>query len=535
MDLRLYARLVTAVKELKAEYPNHLVLDAGDQYQGTLWFYKYGGNVTSHFMNWLGYDAMTLGNHEFDRGPEGLLPFLEKVNFSVVDCNVDGSLVPHFMDHINKSVVLTVDGQKIGVVGYTTQDTPGISAPGDVKFKDVMTSVRDEVKVLADKGINKIIALGHAGYTMDKQVAKIPGVDVVVGGHSHTFLYTPEDGTYPSIEEPEGPYPTVVTQEDDVEVLVVQDYTMAKYLGVIHVTFDDEGHVKSYSGHPMLLNGSVAQDNATLKELEPWKAGVLAETKQEVGETWVHLEGDRTVCRRKECNMGNLIADAMIFDNLRQHDNESWNDVSIAIMNSGGIRNSIEPGKITIADVLHVQPFQNTIVVIQIKGEHLRAALEHSVAGYNPCDRTNLPGAFLQFSGMRVQYDMRKPAGKRVVSALVLCTQCLVPKFVPLDDSAVYKVVLPSFTADGGDDYGVIKNNIVHEDKFDSLDSDVLVNYVKHEEKIIQGLEGRIVFVDNSDECRVAQTPRRSTANSADRNVMQLSVLMLAVVMSSLF
>nr|KAG5704020.1 hypothetical protein BaRGS_032109 [Batillaria attramentaria] len=455
-----YARLVTAVRDKKNQFPNSLLLDGGDQYQGTLWFYKYGGNVTSHFMNWLGYDVMALGNHEFDRGIEGLTPFLKDVNFSVISANIDASLVPDVNSHVSKTVVLTVGGQRVGIVGYTTEDTPNIASPGDVKFNSVVESVRQEVERLQGEGINKIIALGHAGFTVDKQVAAIPGVDVVVGGHTNTFLYT---GNPPSIEQPEGDYPFVVTK-DGGQALVVQDYTFGKYLGVLHVTFDDMGQVKTYSGNPMLLDSTVKQDNATLVELQPWKSGVEAETQKVVGRTLVNLNGSRYVCRVRECNLGNLVADGLVQQNLKHPDEIKWNDVSIGLMNSGGIRDSIERGPITIANVLGVLPFQNTVDAMEIKGEHLRAALEYSVSKYDPCAQTDLFGGFLQVSGLRVQYDMRRPVGQRVVSAHALCTDCLVPEFRPLDDSAIYKMVLPSFIARGGDGFTVLRDNAISVD-----------------------------------------------------------------------
>nr|KAG5704022.1 hypothetical protein BaRGS_032111 [Batillaria attramentaria] len=482
-----YARLVTAVRDKKNQFPNSLLLDGGDQYQGTLWFYKYWGNMTSHFMNWLGYDVMALGNHEFDRGIEGLTPFLKDVNFSIISANIDATLEPDVESRISKTVERTVGQQKIGIVGYTTEDTPDISSPGKLKFNSVVESVRQEVKRLQGEGINKIIALGHAGFTVDKQVAAIPGVDVVVGGHTNTFLYT---GSPPSIEQPEGAYPFVVTKAGG-QALVVQDYTFGKYLGVLHVTFDDKGEVKSYSGNPMLLDSTVEQDNATVLELQPWKIGVEADTQKVVGRTLVNLNGSRFVCRVRECNLG----------------------------------------KITIANVVGVLPFQNTVDAIKIKGEHLRAALEHSVAKYDPCVRSDLFGGFLQVSGLRVQYDVRKPVGQRVVSVHALCTDCLIPEFRPLDDSATYKIIVQSFIAGGGDGYKVFRDNAISTDLLGDLDSDVLIEYIKKASPITQGLEGRIVFVDQSDQCMSTKASR----NGAERQHARLDVLaVLAVIWWSL-
>ncbi|XP_025097430.1 5'-nucleotidase-like isoform X2 [Pomacea canaliculata] len=228
-----YARLVTASREARQTYNNTLFLDAGDQYQGTIWFYYFGDVVTPIFVNLLQYDAMAIGNHDFDRGVEYLLPFLTKVTAPVVNANINATLEPELNQVLKKSVIKEVGDQKIGIIGYTTEETPALSSPGpNLKFGDVLEAVRKEVEVLTSQGINKIIALGHAGYSVDKVIATIPGVDVVVGGHSHSFLYNSSNlADRPSIEIPEGDYPTVVEQSDGGRGLVVQDYAFGKVPG----------------------------------------------------------------------------------------------------------------------------------------------------------------------------------------------------------------------------------------------------------------------------------------------------------------
>ncbi|KAK7108614.1 hypothetical protein V1264_016316 [Littorina saxatilis] len=493
-----YARLAAAIKSLRAQNPDSLLLDGGDQYQGTLYFYKYGGNITSHFMNWVGYDVMTIGNHEFDREIEGLVSFLKAVNFSVVSANIDTSLEPDVTGLFRKSVVRTVAGRSVGIIGYTTEDTPFITSSGKLVFNSVTDSVTAEVQRLLRSGTEIIIAVGHAGFTVDKQVANIPGVDIVIGGHSNTFLYT---GDPPSQEVPLGDYPHVVTRDDGTRGLVVQCYTMGKYLCVLSVTFSDAGDVIAYSGSPMLMNASVEQDLETMAELAPWKQGVANMTDTVVGRTLVNLEGDFTVCRARECNLGNVVADSMVFQNLRHPDELHWNDVSIALANGGAVRSSIGKGEITIADVISVLPFGNTIDAITLKGRHLRAALEHSVARLDPCLTENLFGGFLQVSGMRVRYNLTNPVGQRVVSVEVLCTKCHVPEFTTLDPDETYKLIVSSFIAKGGDGYSVIRDNLIEHHLLGDLDSDVLTEYVKAVSPIYKGIEGRIEFVDNSDVC----------------------------------
>lgn len=492
-----YARLVAAVKSLRARYPNSLFLDGGDQYQGTLWFYQYGANITSTMMNWAKYDVTTLGNHEFDRKVSGLLPFLHDVRFNVVSSNIDNSNVPEMQGLFNKSVVKVVAGVKIGIVGYTTEDTPIISEPEKLIFNSVLESVTAEVQKLKQAGVKIIIALGHAGYSVDLEVAKIQDVDIVVGGHTDTFLYT---GPPPSIEVPVDVYPKVVNRTDG-NALVVQDFTWAKYLGILHVTFDDEGKIVRFSGNPQLQNSSIIPDNDTVALMQPYKLGLESLSKSVVSRTLVKLEGDRTVCRQRECNLGNVFADAYVYRNLRFPDQQQWNDVAIAVVNGGSVRASIQKGNITVGDVTSVMPFANTVDTGKLKGKHLRLAFEHSVERLNPCNQADLFGGFLQISGIKVVYDMRRPVGKRVVSLDILCTRCEIPKYEPLDPEKVYKVVLSSFVARGGDGYTDIQDNLIDHQIIEDLDSDVLTEYLRARSPVYQAVEGRISFLDNSNVC----------------------------------
>ncbi|XP_067676568.1 5'-nucleotidase-like [Haliotis asinina] len=496
-----YPRIVTKVKEFRNLKPNNtLVIDAGDQYQGTLWFYYFGGNVTAEFVNLLGYDAMALGNHEFDRGISGLRPFLEEVRVPVLSANINASLEPSIQGLFRKSIVVTIGGQKIGIIGYTTTDTPSISNTENLVFDPIIPHMKAEVDNMRTMGINKIIALGHAGYQFDRKMAKeVEGLDIVVGGHSHSFLYT---GTPPSTEKPVGPYPTIVTQASGVKVPVVQAYCYSKYIGHIELEFDDDGNVLAWEGRPILLDKDTAQDNETLIKMEPWAKAVNASAQAVVGTTDVFLQGDEHDCRKIECSLGNVYTDAMIYKflQLEKSHEDYWTSVPIALCNGGGIRTPIDVGEITMKDVLSVLPFMNDIDWIKLKGEFLLKALEHSVSRYPKSESDDLFGGFLQVSGLVVTYDVSKPVGSRVVDVKVRCANCTVPRFDPLDKETLYTIALPTFTSDGGDGYTVIRDNRIQMPPIGALDSDVFVNYVKKFSPLTQGVEGRIRFVTGSKE-----------------------------------
>ncbi|XP_046574520.1 5'-nucleotidase-like isoform X2 [Haliotis rubra] len=430
------ARLVTKVREQRALHPNTILLSAGDEFSGTLWFYKYRGAVVARFMNLLQYDVMTLGNHEFDLGIDGLIPFMNDLNFTVVSANINVSAEPRMNDKLMKHTVLTVGGERIGVIGYTSRETPETSRPGpNLKFEDEVAAVQKEVDVLTSQGINKIIALGHSGFNVDQIIAsEVTDVDVVVGGHTNTFLYT---GDYPSSEEPEGKFPHVVTQSGGAKVLVVQGYAYGKYLGALEVTFDPEGVITSWGGNPILLDNNTAQDEMTLQLMQPYKEGVANESGKVVSRSHVLLDGDKRSCRVKECNIGNLIADSMVHRNLKFCDPLAWNHVAIAFMNAGGIRTSIQ-------------------------------------------------------RGMTIVYDMTMPVGQRVIEVKVRCTNCSVPHYVDLNDSEIYKIIMPSFIANGGHGYDVINNNKIRHHLIGDVDSDIFLEYAKAFSPITAGLEGRI-------------------------------------------
>ncbi|XP_076445774.1 snake venom 5'-nucleotidase-like [Babylonia areolata] len=527
-----FPRLQHKVKELRANHSNVVLVDAGDQFQGTIWFYAFSNNITSHFMNLMGYDIMSLGNHEFDLGPFEVERFVSRVNFPVLSSNVNASAYPYLQQMLKGSHVLQVGGHKVGFVGYTTVETTTISSPGKVRFEDEVAAVRREVERLTEQGVDKVVCVGHAGFRKDLTIARdVVGVDVVVGGHTNTFLYT---GKPPADEVPKSTYPEVVTRQDGSKALVVQDYAFGKYLGFLKVQFDDAGEVTSWSGNPILLDDSVPRDPDMVAELDRWRQGLVALANKTVGRTAVFLQGDRTACRLQECNLGNLIADGMVMQNLRHSDSTAWNHVAIALQNSGGIRASISKGDITVEDILTVQPFRSTIDIIEVNGSTIWAIMEHSATQWDPEDQH---GGFLQHSGLNVVYDMLKPAGRRVLEVKVRCADCQVPQMEEVRGSQVYQVVLPSFLAEGGDGYSVIKDNTLRRHLNGDLDSDVLTEYITKFSPLVQGLEGRIRFAngsDDSDKCGTSGGDPAPPASLAVMSVVGLTTLLSHTVLSPL-
>ncbi|WP_292132020.1 bifunctional UDP-sugar hydrolase/5'-nucleotidase, partial [Mesorhizobium sp.] len=359
-------RLITAIAQerKKLEGQNVLLLSAGDNFQGSLFYTTYKGKVEGEFLNDMKFDAMALGNHEFDDGETALAPFLDMIKFPVLGANVKANAQSKLGDRVKPSIVVEVGGQKIGIIGAVTNDTPELASPGpNITIEDDVKSITAEVDKLKGEGVNKIIAVTHIGYNRERDViAKIPGIDVVVGGHSHTLL----SNTDPKAA---GPYPTMVDNPGGYKVPVVQAASYSKYLGEFKVVFDDNGVVKSASGDPIHLDKSITPDPAVLARIKELGAPIEALKNKEVAETTDVIDGSRENCRAKECAMGNLVSDAIL-------DRVKGQGVEIVISNGGGLRASIDKGTVTMGEVLTVLPFQNTLATFQISGKDLVAGLE---------------------------------------------------------------------------------------------------------------------------------------------------------------
>ncbi|KKB85339.1 5'-nucleotidase [Devosia limi DSM 17137] len=429
------ARLKTIIDDTRAKYDgaNSLLLSAGDNFQGSLYYTTYKSKVVSDFFNQMGFDVVATGNHEFDDGPAEFMKFIEAAEFPIIGGNFDVTRDPNLAGKIKGSIVIDVGGEKIGIIGATTEDTPEIASTEDIEFHDVIQYVRGASEALDAAGVNKIILLSHIGYTIDQQVAAaLPLVDVIVGGHSHTLLSNTAEGAA-------GPYPTMVTNPDGVEVPVVQANQYGKYLGDIAITWDDNGVVTKAEGEPFLIDASVKADEAFKTELAALLGPIEEMTSQVIGTTTAPLEGSREVCRAMECSMGNLLADAIL-------DRVASQGATIAFQNGGGIRASIDAGEITVGDVLTVLPFSNTLATVQISGADVIEALENGVS-----DVENGAGRFAQVAGLKYSFDLKQPAGSRVSDVLIKGEG---DAWVPIDEEATYTIVTNNYVRGGGDGYG---------------------------------------------------------------------------------
>uniref|UniRef100_A0A182NS58 Apyrase n=1 Tax=Anopheles dirus TaxID=7168 RepID=A0A182NS58_9DIPT len=485
-----YARVVARVKSLQREYAdrNPVYLNAGDNFQGTLWYSLLRWNVTAHFLNLLPADVMTLGNHEFEHGIAGLAPFLDAIDSPVVVANIDDREEPTLQGKYSKSVVLERGGRKIGVIGVIHHLTNTMGMTERLRFLDEVEQLRLEIDRLKEAAVQHIIVLSHCGLGIDRNIARsLPDVDVVVGGHSHTFLYNGTTDAFP--DDAEDTYPIVVEHPGGRTTLIVQAASYAKYVGRITLYFDEAGNIREWEGNPEFLDETVPNDPEVLVQLVPWREQVNVQANRHVGYSAVML--DKPDCALGECNFGNFITDGYIdyfaTEAQKVPSANQWTEVAIAFNTGGGMRTSLSVGNITFDDLVTAVPFEDTVDSFDLQGSDILKVLEHSASRYGTSD-------MMQMSGMRVTYDLSRPVGERVVSVAMRCRYCQVPRYEALDPERSYRVATGTYIRNGGSGYTMIPQratNLV----VGPVDIAVLERYVQKMTPVITGTEGRITVI----------------------------------------
>ncbi|KAK5641697.1 hypothetical protein RI129_010244 [Pyrocoelia pectoralis] len=476
--------------------PPVLYLNAGDTYTGTSWFSVHKWKIAADFMNLLQPDVATFGNHDFDYGIAGLVPFLNAVNFPIIAANLDFVKEPEMLKtNVTKSYVLVVSGFKIGVIGYLTPDTVEQSSSENVIFYDEIETVREESERLDKEGVKIIIALGHSGYEVDQNLAReVPLVDVVVGGHSNTFLW---NGPKPDLEEVSGPYPTIVLQDNGKQVPVVQAYAHTKYMGRLHLEFNEVGDLIAYGGEPLVLNRTVPEDPVALNLLEKYRPAVDAIRTEIVGKSLVDLNGNMSHCRLYECNYANFVTDALIASHLSSYQGKYWTDAPIAFINAGTIRRGIRKksdGSVTKSDIYGTIPFEEPLYSMSLTGTDLLETLEIGVRGTGDASS----GEIIHGSGLMYKYNLGKKVGSRISDVKIRCGSCKVPRFDSLRLNATYKIVTTAFLSKGGDGHTVLRDKGYNKTLETTSNWDVIIWYLQKMSPIYPQEEGRLILVTNS-------------------------------------
>lgn len=466
-------------------------MNIGDNFQGTLWYELLGWNVTKYFLNMLEADATTLGNHEFDRGVPEVVEYLKNLDSDVVVANLDHSEEPDLEGLYKKSKVVVRDGRKIGLVGALVVATLDISEPGKLKILDEIEYVKKEAERLRDEeGVDIVVVLSHCGLVIDREMAQKGGsaIDVIVGGHSHSLLHngTEVPGSSTAVVDT---YPIVYEQEGGHKVLIVQASAYTKFVGDLTVYFDEAGEAVSWEGNTIFMVNTIVPDPQIIEELKPWKEKVDAVGQRVIGSVKSILY--QADCSRLECNIGNFVTDSFVnyFMNHPEYKPEdgAWSYVTIGITNAGGIRTSLPAGEVNFDDLFTVLPFSNTIDTFELQGKDLLDALQISADWYRYYN-------FLQFSGLKVVYNVTVPEEAKVISVDVLCRVCEIPRYEKLDPEEWYRIAMPGFIAAGGNGFTPFtkRRNAL---KGDKSDVEVVEEFMTRLSPVFYKKEGRISFV----------------------------------------
>lgn len=532
-----FPRVTGAINALAAQSANVLKLHAGDATTGTLYFNRAGepGEADAAMMNTVCFDAMTLGNHEFDKGDSGLKRFIELLHAGacqtpVLSANVTfaagSALNPSRAPGMVKpAVVLKRDGQDIGLVGLTiAAKTQQSSSPdAGTVFSDETIAAQQQIDALRAQGVNKIVVMSHIGYGYDKQViAQLSGVDVVVGGDSHTLLGPASMADY-GVGSPAGAYPTVLQDKDGKRVCLVQAWEYSQVVGELKVSFDANGDVTACAGTPhVLMDGPLkvagaapsAADEAAIQAdvqasgflrmqtpdaqaasvLQPFKARVdqfsrslVASVPQELCSRRVPGgPGTRDYSRSSAaCNtlgsvslrggdIQQLVAQAYL-----DVANASYGGADISLQSGGGVRVPLL-GNVTAANVIEVVPFGNMLWRLDVTGAEVKSMLEDGMqAVYGAGGST---GPYPYAGGLRWDVNAAQAQGSRV-SNIEVRDQAS-GNWLPLDPSRSYKLFVLSFNATGGDGYKTLANvPASRRQDIGVLDADVLQAYIDKQAK----------------------------------------------------
>jgi 2',3'-cyclic-nucleotide 2'-phosphodiesterase (5'-nucleotidase family) len=443
---------LTIINEIKNEAQRKnipvLIFDLGDWFSGTpLGDFTYGKSVIE-FLNTVGITASVIGNHDFGFGLDTLKSLINMLRAPVLCANLKKTGTDSVPEFLKPHMTLEIDGLKLGVFGlithYLTGMVPPEQMPGLSVEKHYIGAERS-IRTLRAQSADIIIALTHSGFSHDRRLAdSIPGIDVIVGGHSHS-------GIEPPYETPR--YHTIICQA----------YSRLSAIGILKLKIEKETKkIKGYEGEIITLYGeAIPLNREYLSRLEKWQKEVEAGFDEVLGYS------KRTLTRSAfaESPLGNLITDAM----------REFAQADIAVTNSGGIRANLPQGEITYRDLYKIETFGNTAVIMTMTGRHVWEMLEVSVIGYH---------AIFQVSGIKMVYNPKAPPKKRLISVIV--------NGEPINFDREYKVVTNNFLAAGGGAYGIFKEAKDVEDTY-KLIRDILADYIKKHSPIDYKIEGRII------------------------------------------
>lgn len=450
-----FARLNAVVRAERAKGGHVVYGHAGDMISPSLMSGLDKGEHTIMLTNLVPPDAFTPGNHEYDFGPEVFLKRMSEAKFPLLAANLrdaDGKPIAHFAD----TLMIERGGIKIGIVGLTSDESYHASSPGNLKITDALETGLAKAKELRAAGADFVVALTHSGHTEDRAMYDSRLFDLIMTGHDQDLLINYDGRT-----------------------AMMESYEQADFITIADISFDiseKDGKriVKWRPSFRVIDSKDVTPDPETKARTDELAAMLTKELDVAIGTTTTPLDSRRATVRTGEAAMGNLVADAL----------REAVKADVAITNGGGLRGNKEyPAghAITRKDVLTELPFGNRTMKLQVTGATILSALEN---GFSEIEDNG--GRFPQVSGLKVEYDPKRPKGSRVVSVEA--------NGKPLDLNAKYTLATNDFMANGGDDYVVFREA---KPLLTTRDAKLMANdvmaYVTQYKTVSPRVEGRIV------------------------------------------
>ena len=409
------ARFVARLKQLQADAPGDgvVTLTSGDNFLASKEFSAEVANGVPYYdsvaLSGL-YDAMALGNHDFDFGPDTAAEFVSGFEPAIpfLSSNADFSGEPALQALVDEgriaaSAVIETDGGSVGVIGAITPRLPNISSPRNVVISsDVAAAVNAEVEALEAAGVNKIILISHLqGLTQDRElVPQLNGVDVVIAGGGDELLKNEGDTCLPD-EEAAADYPLFIG-----DTPVVTGPGGYRCIGQLDVTFDADGVVTGINGSAHGIGDIDPDADVQAAVVEPLTADLADLAGTIVGSSDVALDGQRSSVRTMSANEGSLLADALLSAGQQLAPVFGAPVPNVAIQNGGGIRNDavIPAGDISLADTFDIAPFPNFVVTMEVPRERFKELLENAVSGLPDAE-----GRFAQIAGFTMNVNVANP------------------------------------------------------------------------------------------------------------------------------